>query len=357
MTFPIRTYAGIKSDILRDTQSPLPDAAVTTDSDFGVRAAATAAAVEGLYSHQAWIARQIFPDSADKEYLEKHAELKGLTRKRATAAQGAATFTGTAGAAIAVGTEVKTVAALSFVTTEAGTIGPDTTGTGGTALVPVQASATGTESNLASGTALTLTSAPSGVQGAATLTTATTGGTVAETNAELLARLLDVLRNPTGGGNKADWRRWALAVDGVSEAYVFPLRRGLGTVDVCITSAGGLPSAAILAACRAHLDEERPPGASDFQVLAPSLVAVAVSVKVRLSGLTKAQAETAIETALGVYFATLEPGDTAYLSRIETAISGVDGVVDRQVTSPTASVAVGAIEWPRLGVVIVELLP
>jgi len=357
MGFTPPEYADIKTAILRDTQSQLPDAAVTTDSDFGVRAGGSAAAIEGLYEHQAYIARQIFPDTADTEYLEKHAELKGLTRKRATAAQGAATFTGTAGATIAVGTEVKTVAGLAFITMAAGVIGPDTTGAGGTALVPVQASATGTDSNLASGTALTLTSAPSGVQGAATLTTAATGGTVAETDAELLARLLDLLRNPAGGGNKADWRRWALAVDGVSEAYVFPLRRGLGTVDVCITSADGLPSAAILAACRAHLDEERPPGASDFQVLAPSLVAVAVSVKVRLSGLTLEQAQAAIETALGVYFATLEPGDTAYLSRIETAISGVDGVVDRQVTSPTASVAAGEIEWPRLGTVTVELLP
>ncbi|GAB6124335.1 baseplate J/gp47 family protein [Humidesulfovibrio idahonensis] len=351
-----KDYAEIKADILRDTQSQRPDAAVTADSDFGVRAGGTAAAVEGLYERLAYIARQLFPDTADTEYLEKHATLRGLTRKRATAAQGTATFAGTAGAAIAVGTELKTVAGLAFVTTEAGLISPIVGGAGGTAVVAVQASATGKDSNLASGTALTCTSAPSGVQGVASLAAATVGGTNAETDAELLARLLDLLRNPAGGGNKAEWRRWALAVDGVTQAYVFPLRRGLGTVDVCITSADGLPSAAILAACTAHLDEERPPAAKDFLVLAPSLVAVAVSVKVRLSGLTLAQAQTAIETALGVYFATLEPGDTAYLSRIETAISGVDGVVDRQVTSPMANVAAGAIEWPRLGVVSVELM-
>ncbi|GAB6127297.1 baseplate J/gp47 family protein [Humidesulfovibrio idahonensis] len=356
MSFITPEYADIKAAILRDMQSQLPDAAVATDSDFGMRAGAVAATVEGLYQHQAYIARQIFPDTADSEYLEKHAALHGLTRKRATAAQGTATFAGTAGAAIAVGTEVKTVAGLAFVTTEAGLISPIVGGAGGTAVVAVQASATGKDSNLASGTALTCTSAPSGVQGVAGLATATTGGTDVETDAELLARLLDVLQNPPAGGNKTDWRRWALAVDGVTAAYVFPVRRGLGTVDVCITSADGLPSAAILAVCTAYLDSVRPVCAADFLVLAPSLVAVAVSVKVRLSGLTLAQAQTAIETALGVYFATLEPGDTAYLSRIETAISGVDGVVDRQVTSPAANVAAGVIEWPRLGVVTVELL-
>lgn len=352
MGFTPPDYATVKADILRDVQNQLPEAATGADSDFGVRAAALAASVEGLYAHQAWIARQVFPDTADTEYLEKHAALHGLTRKRATFAQGSATFTGTPGAVVPLGTEAKTVAGLVFATT-----GEATVGAGGTALVPVQAGAAGTAHNLAAGAALTLTSAPSGVQGAAVLTSATIGGTDAETDASLLARVLDVLQNPPAGGNRADWRRWAMNVDGVSAAYVFPLRRGLGTVDVCITSAGGLPSAEILEAARAYLDAQRPAGASDFLVLAPVLAPVAVAAQARLSTITLAQAQAAIETALAVYFATLEPGDTAYLSRIEMAISGVSGVVDRVVVTPGANVAMGATEWARLGAVSVELLP
>ncbi|SNR95176.1 Uncharacterized phage protein gp47/JayE [Humidesulfovibrio mexicanus] len=352
MGFTPPDYAAIKAGILRDVQNQLPDAATGADSDFGVRAGATAAAVEGLYQHQAWIARQVFPDTADTEWLERHAALHGLTRKRATVAQGAATFSGTPGAVIAVGTEAKTLAGLVFVTTAEGTIGA-----GGSVAVPVQAGAAGTAYNLAAGAGLTLTSAPSGVQGAAVLTSAAIGGTDAESDASLLARVLDVLRNPPAGGNKADWRRWAMNVDGVTAAYVFPLRRGLGTVDVCVTSAGGLPSAEILEAVRAYLDEMRPAAASDFLVLAPELAPVPVTAQARLSGLTLAQAEAAITTALAAYFATLEPGDPAYLSRIETAISGVSGVVDRVVTSPAANVDMGAIQWARLGAVTVELLP
>ena len=64
-----------------------------------------------------------------------------------------------------------------------------------------------------------------------------------------------------------------------------------------------------------------------------------------------------IATALAAYFATLEPGDPVYLSRIETAISGVLGVVDRVVSTPAANVDVDAIQWARLGAVSVELLP
>jgi uncharacterized phage protein gp47/JayE len=342
----------IVAGILRDVQNKLPEAATGVDSDFGVRANATGGAVEGLYQHQVWIARQTFPDTADTDMLEKHASLRGLTRKRATTATGAATFSGTPGAAIPLGTEAKTLAGLVLITNEASIIGA-----GGTAIVPVQGGAAGAVYNLAAGTSLTLTNAPAGVQGAASLATATTGGTDAETNAGLLARLLDVLQNPPAGGNKADWRRWAMDVDGVTAAYVFPLRRGIGTVDVCVTSGGGLPSEEILAAVRLHLDEERPTAVRNFAVFGPELLPVPVQALVRLSGLTLDQAQPLVEAALNAYFATLEPGDLVYLSRIETAISGVSGVVDRQVTAPAANVAVTATQWARLGVVTLEVMP
>ncbi|MBU1041581.1 MAG: baseplate J/gp47 family protein [Proteobacteria bacterium] len=355
---PLQTpdLAAIQAGILRDVQNQLPEAATGVDSDFGVRAAAMGGAVEGLYQHQQWIARQTFPDTADTDMLEQHASLRGLTRKRATTARGRATFTGTPGATIPLGTEAKTLAGLVFITSEASAIGAGGIGAGGTAIVPVQGGAAGAAYNLAAGTGLTLTSAPSGVQGTASLATATIGGTDAETDAGLLARLLDLLRSPPAGGNKADWRRWAMDVDGVTAAYVFPLRRGIGTVDVCVTSGGGLPSEEILAAVRLHLDVERPTSVRNFAVFGPELLPVPVHALVRLSGLTLEQAQPLIEAALNAYFATLEPGDLVYLSRIETAISGVSGVVDRQVTAPATNVAITATQWARLGVVTLEVM-
>uniref|UniRef100_UPI0032B60DD4 baseplate J/gp47 family protein n=1 Tax=Escherichia coli TaxID=562 RepID=UPI0032B60DD4 len=69
---------------------------------------------------------------------------------------------------------------------------------------------------------------------------------------------LDILRRPPAGGNKYDYKRWALEVDGVTSAYVEPLRRGLGTVDVAITSANDLPSQELINAVLAHIEEVRP---------------------------------------------------------------------------------------------------
>lgn len=55
-----------------------------------------------------------------------------------------------------------------------------------------------------------------------------------ETDAELLARLLEYIRRPPAGGNKYDYEKWALEVEGVRAAYCYPLAQGLGTVDVLI---------------------------------------------------------------------------------------------------------------------------
>ena len=75
MPFAIPPFTSIRDTLLRDLKNQLPDADTGPDSDFFVRASATASAVEGLYQHQAWLVRQIFPDSADREFLELHARV------------------------------------------------------------------------------------------------------------------------------------------------------------------------------------------------------------------------------------------------------------------------------------------
>ena len=75
-------FETIRGALLRDLQNLRADADVGPDSDFFVRASSVASAVEGLYQHQSWIARQIFPDSADRDYLEQHARVRGSAASR-----------------------------------------------------------------------------------------------------------------------------------------------------------------------------------------------------------------------------------------------------------------------------------
>lgn len=357
MPFTTPLLSDIRAELLRDLQNQQPDADVAVDSDNYVRATVVASAIEGLYQHQQWIVRQIFPDTSDAEQLDRHAQLHGITRKAAAAATGSITFTGTPGSAIGAGIEAKTVDGLAFVTTASGSVGG-----GGTVSLAARAVLPGAAGNVAASTALTLTSPPAGVASAATVVSMT-GGVDTEADTDLLARLLDVLRNPPAGGNAYDYRRWALEVAGVESAFVYPLRRGIGKVDVVVVAAGdGLPSVQLLADVQAYIDSRRPVGCKDFLALAPTELVVPVTAQVSLAaGATLVGVTALIEDALAEYFNGLNPGETAVKSQIEALISDLSGVADRVVTLPGANVVptvnTSLVEWCRLGAVTVSLLP
>lgn len=333
MPFSSPDYQAIRDAILRDIVNQLPTASVGADSDYAIRANATGAAIEGNYQHQQWIARQIFPDTADSDLLERHCSLRNITRKAATVAAGSITFSGTAGSAVPIGTEAKTSGGVAYLTNAAGTIG-----VGGTVAITAQASATGIAGNQSAATALTLTAAPAGVLSSASIVTMS-GGTDVETDTSLLARLLFDLRNPPCGGAAHDYYIWAMSVAGVTAAYIYSNRRGLGTTDVIILTAGGIPGAPLIASVQATIDTVRPVQA-DFLAFAPTAVVVNLAAALTLAaGYTLAAVGAAINTALVAYFSTLKPGDTAYLNRIRAIISDTPGVVDFNLTAPVANTA------------------
>ncbi|MCX8962128.1 baseplate J/gp47 family protein [Erwinia psidii] len=341
-TTPVLT--AIRTDLLRDIKNLLPDADTGTDSDFYVRASSVASAVEGLYHHQSWIVRQIFADTADTEYLEQHCRLRQIFRKAATAATGTATFSGSAGATADSGLIIKRDG-ISRTTTEAVTI--DASGTGA---ATVQASDVGTAGNT-SATSGMLTSVPDGFE-STVLISDMVGGTDQETDAALLARLLEAIRRPAAGGNKYDYRNWALAVDGVTGAYVWPLRRGLGTVDVIIVSGDGLPSDETLAAVQAYIDDQRPVTAKNCLVLKPVEMFIDFEIKVWLEGVTLDSVTLQIEETIKTWFSYLAPGETAVLTTLGGQISGLTGVWDYRFVTPTANViAVDSVSigWLRPG--------
>ncbi|EDE6352961.1 phage tail protein, partial [Salmonella enterica subsp. enterica serovar Abony] len=262
MAFITKDLATIRDDLLRDLKNLLPDADISEDSDFYARASSVASVAEGLYQHQSWIVRQIFPDTADSEYLLLHARTRGLSKRAATTAEGIALITGAVGSTLSAGSTIQGDD-VSCTTLE------DITLTANTGTVKVRASLSGTAGNISAPVAAELVSAPAGINSRVTIQTLT-GGTDEETDASLLARLLDIIRRPPAGGNRYDYRRWALECDGVTGAYVYPLRRGLGTVDIAITSAGSLPSESVRKATQAHIDDVRPVTAKDSLVLAPT---------------------------------------------------------------------------------------
>lgn len=330
MPWRVPTLEEVRATILRGIQNANPSADVSADSDHWVRATGTASAILGLYQHQEWIARQIIPDLADPDWLERHTGRYGIQRRAAARATGTIRLSGTSGTVVASGLEGK-VGDVSYLTTAGGTIGA-----GGTLDVAAQAAAAGAGGNADPATVMSLVSPPVGVDNQATIV-AMTGGADIEGDDSLLARLLDRIRMPPHGGAAHDYRAWALQVSGVRDAYIYTERRHYRSVDVVIVAQGGLPSAQLVADVQAIIDVERPVTA-DALVFGPTAVAVAVTANLVLSGTTLASATEKIRAALEAYFATLKPGDTAYRNRIAAIIADTPGVVDFDLTAPAANV-------------------
>ncbi|CAB3834242.1 hypothetical protein LMG26858_00853 [Achromobacter anxifer] len=354
MPYPIPAFEGIRSALLRDLQNLRPDVAITEDSDWFIRASSIASCVEGLYAHQTWIVRQIFPDTADSEYLEMHAAIRGLQRKAAVAASGTVRITGVPGAQLAAGARCKALDGREYVLDASVVIGAD-----GTAIASMRAVVAGEAGNAPAGVLLTLTVTPAQINGQAVVVSMK-GGVEGETDHELLQRLLDLIRRPPAGGNAFDYKRWALEVPGVTKAFVYPLRRGLGTVDIAIVAGDGLPSEETLEAVRTYIDGKRPVTAKGVYVFAPTqrMVNVQVLRKVADDAVTVVDAQ--IRSRLVDQFHALNPGESWIKSRAEALVTNISNVEDRAIPWPVSNVVPvvneNTVEWLRLGVLTIGAL-
>lgn len=349
--FIVPTLEEIRASILRDYQTYYPNADTSEDSDAYARASSLAACAEGIYAHQKWLIKQFFPDTADTTFLEKHAGLRGLRRRNATYAAGkGATVSGNPDAVIAVGLQIKTEDGRFYETTESAVITAS-----GSVIVAVRSLATGAAQNIKTATKGSFMAAPVGVSTDVVLNDVV-GATNAESDSSLLERLLNKIRRPAAGGNKYDYKDWALEVDGVEQAYVYPLRRGLGTVDIAITADNGVPSDDTVRHAQEYIDQERPVTAKESKVVKPDVTKVNFNIQVKISGVALNDIKTAINNALRDYFNGLIPGDDLIVSQCEAVINNLIGVVDRRFIAPTANQKadiINKIEWFRLGEITV----
>lgn len=77
-----KSFDELLSRILTDYQNEFNGEVDTSQGSLVfIKSACLASAVWGLHQHQKWISRQIFPDTAETEYLEHHAWNRDITRR------------------------------------------------------------------------------------------------------------------------------------------------------------------------------------------------------------------------------------------------------------------------------------
>lgn len=194
--------------------------------DLSARLYALAAQVYSLYIQADWVARQAFPQTAEGLYLDYHAQLRGLERKPAVAAEGQVVFTALDATPlpreIPRGTVCMTAGLVRFETVsdavlEAGALQVQ---------VPVRALEAGAAGNVSAGTILSMAVAPMGIS-ACKNPEACAGGADGETDDALRARVLDTYKRLPNGANTAFYQQGALSFDQVAAAAVIPRPRGV----------------------------------------------------------------------------------------------------------------------------------
>jgi len=333
-----------------DIESRLPgrDARLRR-SNLNVIARLLAGSVHGLYGALDFTARQVFPDTAEAEYLDRWASIWGVTRKAAQKAVRQAAITGVTDSVVPTGTLLARSDGAEFSVTA------DTTLVAGAAVLPLLASVAGVAGNTAAGTALSFVTPVAAVNTAAIVSgTGMVDGSDTEFDASLRERLVARIQDAPHGGADFDYVNWAKEVAGVTRAWAYPLELGAGTVTVRFLrdddAATTIPDAAEVAAVQTYIDARRPVTAA-LTVVAP--VAVVLNGTIGVTPNTLA-VKAAVEAELrDLVRRVAVPGGTLLLSHIREAVSLAAGETNYNMTAPAADVVLalgqistfGAITW------------
>lgn len=316
-------------------------------SVLSVLASVHAGADHGQYGYLDWLSRQVLPDTAEAEHLERHASVWGLTRKPAQAASGNLTVSGAEGATIPAGTVWRRSDGALYAASDLAII------TTGTATVAAAAQEPGQAGATEEGSPLWLVSPLAGIGSKAVVAAGgITGGEDQESDGLLLSRLLSRIQKPPHGGADFDYVAWAKQVPGVTRAYCYPQRLGAGTVGVTILMDGRadiIPTVDDLAEVQAAIDAARPVTAV---VTVFALTAQPLNPNIHLRTNDTPEIRAAVEAEMNDLISReAEPEGTLLLSRIREAISRATGEHDHVLTSPTGDVTAATGKIITLGTI------
>ncbi|MEG1593895.1 MAG: baseplate J/gp47 family protein, partial [Oscillibacter sp.] len=245
---------------------------------------------------------------------------------------------------IAAGTVCMTADELRFETTAAAVLAAGTL----TVDAAARALEPGKRYNAVAGSVGILTACPVGIT-ACTNPAAFSGGSDAEEDEALRARILESYQRLPNGANAAYYEQTAMGHSDVAAARAVGRARGIGTVDVYVATQAGIPSAQLLAAVQADLQEKREI-AVDVQALAPTKATVNLSVELTVAeGAAFAAVKAAVERALGGFFTGRLLGCPLRLAELGRTIFAVEGVENYHILSPTADLPGNNTVLPTLG--------
>jgi uncharacterized phage protein gp47/JayE len=317
---------------MKEKFSELSGCQVNEISDIGIRMRVLAGEIFSALTNLEWLKRQIFPQTAENFQLDLHAQQRGLTRKKATKSTGTLKFMRTSPldyditipqntTCIALNCEGISNQPLRFETTQEATL------KAGQLEVSVSAESqdSGAKMNVAPKTITIMSDPPAGISAVINLKEFT-GGTDAEDDSQLRARLLHSYKNIPNGTNCAFYKNIALKHEGIHSVSVLPRERGRGTVDIYVAAQGSVPQPEIVQAIQKEITDLREINV-DVQVHAATLLNITLNVEIEIKpDYTFSDVKETCENAVKGYFYSLKIGEDVRICAVGNAIFSIDGV-------------------------------
>ena len=324
----MESYDSILSG-MKEKYTELSGRDVPEGSDIDIRMKVLAGEIFDSEVNLDFVKRQMFASTATGEYLDMHAEDRGISRNKAIKARGKVTFSISAVREDAINIPQGTIVGTSgdvcvtFATTRAATLAAGVL----SVTVPCIAETAGFEGNVAAQTVDVIITNVIGVD-SVTNSSRISGGSDAESDESLRKRVLNTYISVSNGTNAAYYKKLAESVEGVKSACVTPRGRGAGTVDVYISGYNEEASPALVADVQRLLNEQR-------ELNVNVLVSAALSVRVSLGivvmvkdGYDFNAVSTALRSELSSYISSLGVGEDVLESYLGRVILSVEGVYD-----------------------------
>lgn len=337
MAFERPTLQELITRVEGDIKINLGLVTVLRRSFLGVIARVLAGLSHILFGFLKFIEKQAFPDTATDEFLDRWAGIWGVTRLEATFAQFTCDVVGTAGVTIPAGRIYRRSDGVEY------TVDAEVTLTGSGDQIQLTAVVAGANGEVQVADTISILSPIAGLTSEATVASVQIEPEDAEGDESLRARLIDRIQNPPSGGAANDYIQWALAVPGITRAWIGPQALGPGTVVVYVVSDNEdpiTPSAPKIQEVFDYIEPLRPVTAN-VTVVAPVLLPLDMTIELKPNTASVQQAvideledmifrNAAVE---GTYKAPSELHDgVILLSRLNEAISIAVGEEDHNIT-------------------------
>lgn len=311
-----QTYEVIKQRTLDNIDSDLDKREGSILNTFS---SANAMSLAKAYIDMGDIISLGFIEDTFDTYLDKRVNEFGVYRKEGSKATGEIKVTGIKGTVLNNGTSFL-YNDLKFIMLNDVVIGELDD------ICHVEAEEVGYKYNLLANSMFTLAEPINGVESLVN-ETAFKNGVDIETDEELRKRFIKVTNNPSTSGNKNHYEEWALEVNGVGRAIVYPLWNGNGTVKVMIVGNNNKPVLEeVINNCKSHIEENMPIGCQ-LTVTTPTNLDVSIDANVELKeGYEKEEIKQEFESKINEYLKTVTTELT--YSKVYGLLANIIGIED-----------------------------